>query len=308
MDRTRNRSDEYLTELVGRAFQKNGFGALCTLLRVEGMSGPYWDPLEESRLALQDFAWLLDRAREGRGEAAARRIALLMYCQLVEMTPAHEMLLNLVRVANGMPYRVGLFHHLGRSNKKKAPWWRIPPSAKTKFAEITKVAKELGEERLPVLIESFFNEDVRNSFSHSDYIFTESAFRGMHGSRGDLAFGDLEVLIDNCFGFFTSLLNLQVQALSKLAEGDRFHRWPRYEVLELLTEEGVVYGFQVHFSNGSKARFTRRDSGTEAINIMLSAECGVDFMVGLIDALEPVYKVDGKPVEDWDGLQKRGDG
>jgi hypothetical protein len=209
-----------------------------------------------------------------------------------------------------MPYGVGLFYHLGRANKKKGPFGRIPPSAKAKFAETMKVARQLGEVRLPDLIESFFDESVRNAFSHSDYIFTKSAFRRTQGSTsGDLPFADLEVLIDNCFGFFTSLLNVQVQALSKLAEGRPFHQWPGYEVLELLTEDGAVYGFQVHFSNGSKARFTRRESGTEAVNIMLSADAGVDFMVGLIDNLEPVYKVDGKPVEDWDALQKlRGDG
>ena len=32
---------------------------------------------------------------------------------------------------------------------------------------------------------------------------------------------------------------------------------------------------------------------------------GVDFMIGIIDRLEPVWKVDRIPVTDWEELSKR---
>jgi hypothetical protein len=91
-----------------------------------------------------------------------------------------------------------------------------------------------------------------------------------------------------------------------LAKARRFHRWPNYEVLELLsTDKAGVYGFHVHFSDGSKATFTRDESGVRADNLTLRPE-GVGFRCGLPDGSERVYKVNGVPVVDWDALERRG--
>jgi hypothetical protein len=64
-----------------------------------------------------------------------------------------------------------------------------------------------------------------------------------------------------------------------------------------------VYGFNVHFSNGNKSTFSRTKDGVTQVNMRTSN--GVGFMVGMIDRLEPVWKVDGIPVTDWDELSKR---
>ena len=81
----------------------------------------------------------------------------------------------------------------------------------------------------------------------------------------------------------------------------RYHQWPNYEVLELLTTDvGVLCGFSVLFSNGNKATYSRDESGTRAINVTFEKNGGVKFFVGSHDDLEPVWKIDGKPVDDWD--------
>ncbi len=61
-------------------------------------------------------------------------------------------------------------------------------------------------------------------------------------------------------------------------------------------------GFNVHFSNGSKATYSRRLSGIQATNLHFERSGHIGFMVGDLDALEPVWKINGMPVDDWDSL------
>lgn len=296
---------EYLRELTSRAFNREGFGTLCAFLRVDGMSDAYWDPFEESRKTFDDFNWVLAQSAQHRGELAERRVALLMYCQAIEMSAAHDMLVNLMRVASGQPYIIAPLRHLRRS-KGRASFESIPPSARRKFEEIRKIATDSGEAKLCDLLDSFLDEDIRNAFSHSDYIFGENVFRWTEGGRArDIPLEELDRLISNCFGFYNALLGLQNYWLTSLAKGRRFHKWPPHEVLELLSsEDDGVYGFNVHFSNGSKATFTRRASGVEAINLSFGRNGEVEFFVGSLDDLESVYKVNGVAVDDWDALEE----
>ena len=81
----------------------------------------------------------------------------------------------------------------------------------------------------------------------------------------------------------------------------KYHKWQNYEVLELLADDNGVYGFHVHFSNGNKSTFMRTKNGVTQINMHVNN--GVGFMVGMIDDLQPVWKIDGVPVDDWKSLR-----
>ncbi len=81
------------------------------------------------------------------------------------------------------------------------------------------------------------------------------------------------------------------QGLLSIGRGKKFHKWPNYEVLELLsTQEEGLYGFHVRFPNGSRSTYTRGKSGTEAINFFFGIQ-GINFMASLLDALEPTCKI-----------------
>ena len=57
-------------------------------------------------------------------------------------------------------------------------------------------------------------------------------------------------LILNSFHFFGAFMGIRDRWLKFLAEAPRYHKWPRYEVLELLRDEsGTLNGFRIHFSN-----------------------------------------------------------
>ncbi|MHC4276892.1 MAG: hypothetical protein ACYSTI_06140 [Planctomycetota bacterium] len=298
--------DSYFDSLFQRAFKTGPFDFLCTIVRVGGMSDTNWDPFEESLGAFKDFRWLLRKTLSHRTKKAATRVALLIYCQAVEMTAVHEMLANLLRCVAEKPYVISAFGHLIK-RKKKSAWKWVPPSAPMKFREIKRLASEIGDDQLSEIIEGFFNEDLRNAFSHSDYILTRTDFRWTEGGPAHaIPYKELDRLIAVCFDFYEAFI--QTYKIWRLAACNmkRFHKWPRYEVLEILSNEKEgVFGFSIHFSNGQKATYKRQRSGVEATNIMFEQDSTINFFCGRLEKLEHVWKVDGVPITDWEAINKR---
>ena len=88
---------------------------------------------------------------------------------------------------------------------------------------------------------------------------------------------------------------LQVYTINRkfFLRSQKYYKMPNFEVLEIINEEdyGLV-GFNIHFSNGSKAIFKRNRSELTCINLVPGVP--VAFNVGLIDALEKNWKVGAK--------------
>jgi hypothetical protein len=77
----------------------------------------------------------------------------------------------------------------------------------------------------------------------------------------------------------------------------RYHKWPNYEVFELLQDnQGKLNGFRVHFSNGNSARFLRTPGGCDCTNIIIEGNGMIGFMIGSLDERQRVWIVDGGPV------------
>ena len=195
----------YLDSLFSRAFSKEPFGVLCTLLRLNGLQDQNWDPFEESMKMFGDYNWLREKAKKANSDTCANRIALLIYCHAIEMTAPHEMLSNLLRCLGGKSYVVKPFGHLTRVNKKQSFSW-VPPSAKMKFRELKSQANDAKEEQLANYIDNFFNDDIRNAVSHSDYIITPDAFRFTEsGLPRQIPNEKLSETINNGFAFYDAL-------------------------------------------------------------------------------------------------------
>jgi hypothetical protein len=290
--------------LIHKAYEKSPFQTLCTLLRPRSMHDAGWDVLDESQATFEDFNWMMSKAKKEKDATCARRLALHYYCFVIETLPIHEIILNLLRCISGQRYLPFPFAHLYRRKVKGNPWSAIPPSMPRKIREITKLAESLGEKELVEHITFVFDEGIRNAIAHSDYTLTGAEFRRTTGGgfAKAMPLKDLDHRIGFCFVFVSGLLKAYNNTKYALGQIKKFHKWPRYEVLELLKDENGVYGFHVHFSNGSKSTFTRTKEGVTQINMIL--DNGVGFMVGDIGKLEPIWKVNGVPVSDWDELNK----
>jgi hypothetical protein len=221
-----------------------------------------------------------------------------MYCQAVEISAVHSMLANLLRILLDQPYHLNPLGSLGRAHKKRMFEW-YPPSAKAKWRKIRNMAEEAGRADLIRTIHAVYNDDVRNAFSHSDYIITETHFRWTSaGLVGQISLEQVSNLIANSFSFFSVFLGLRDRWLKFLPTLPRYHKWPRYEVFELLQdEEGKLNGFRVHFSNGNSARFSRTPRGCDCMNITIEGSGTIGLMVGRLDCLQRVWMVDWRPVD-----------
>lgn len=293
---------DFWLNLIQKALDKSSFSLLCTLLRPGSMHDAGWDVLDESQATFDDFNWILGKTHAERGILSARRFALHYYCFLIEMTPIHEIILNILRCASGEKYMPFPFTHLYRK-KPKGKLGSIPPSMPRKIAEVINLAQKLGENKLIEHLKFVFDEALRNAIAHSDYVLTEKEFR-THGNgspANSIPISELDRKVNFAFVFLSGLLKACNSMKFILRGSKRFHKWDNYEVLELLADENGVFGFHVHFSNGNRSTFTRNKDGVTQIN--MRTRDGVGFMVGLINNLEPAWKINGKPVPDWNAIE-----
>jgi hypothetical protein len=185
---------------------------------------------------------------------------------------------------------------LGRADKKRIFKW-YPPSAKAKWAKIRDMAVQANKAHLVRLIDNVYDDTVRNAFSHSDYVIGAEHFRWTEGGLpGHMPLEKLNILISNSFSFFGVFMAVRERRRALAGEMPRYHRWPNFEVFEILKNDGKIEGFRVHFSNGSSARFHRRPEGVDLINVTIQPDGTINFMVGLVNALGPRYMVDGQEV------------
>lgn len=220
-----------------------------------------------------------------------------MYCHAVEMSAPQEFLANLLRILAGGRYHIKPFGVLGRRKKKSAFSW-VPPSATTKYRELKRLALDSDQNVLSEYIDQFFNEDIRNAFSHSDYVISEEYFRWTeNGLPQQLPLESVSGIVRNGYRFFSALLWLHAQALKDLKSLPRYHKWPNYEVLELLTNEEGLHGFCLHFSNDTKATFSRTEDGVVSTNVVVEPAGTVNFWADRLYDLRSEWRVDGKRYE-----------
>ena len=284
---------ECLNGLWQEAFKKNSIDALFTLLRVTGMQSSGWDSSIETEEAFEDYNWHLKARSKKLSDKSGWRIGLLMYCHACEMSSVHSTLKNLLNISLQKPFQTHPFIGSVKRPKKKGLFNGIPPSAKTKWNQIIQLAKECNNLKLIEYIENVYNDTVRNSFSHSDYIIAESEFRWTEAFPGAMPLIDVHNLISNSFIFFSSMLSVHKQWMLSHSKLPRYLPMQDYEVLELLKSDGVLCGFKVHFSSGTYAQFQRTSSGVVSINLILNSDGPIGFQVGDLDELKECYVVDG---------------
>lgn len=288
----------YVDELFSRTFHSSLVDFLFTILRVEGLHAEGWDPFEEINRAIDDINWLLKVTSEGRSPDSTLRVGLLLYCHLVEMSSAHNILMNLLRVLHGQKYSTAPLLKLYQTRKNK----RFPPSATTKFREIKQAAKAIGEQKLVEIIKSFFDDNVRNAFSHSDYVITKEFFRWTEsGMAQQLKRGELEDKLSICFHFYSRFLNrLEFWALAIPKANKSLFRIDESTVLELAIESERLVGFSLHFSNGQRCWYKRTDHGVDMCNILPGKEQQLTFLCGDPSFNRKGWYVRGVEIKDWD--------
>lgn len=91
--------------------------------------------------------------------------------------------------------------------------------------------------------------------------------------------------------FISEFFNRYEEVLKDFIGSPQYIKLPGFEVLELLTHNKKgLFGFKIHFSNGSHAEFKRDSRGAQGINLMPSPG-RLTFNVGMIDDLKHEWVV-----------------
>lgn len=297
---------EYLENLFTRAGNAGGFDYLCTILRVEGITSENWDAFVEAEEASRDISEIL---RKGYGKKMIKRktrLGLFLYCHLTEMSAPYEILANLMRCCQNKSYKFYPFSDLVQIIKNKNnPFHtkRKLPSPIKKIKNLKELASACGEEKIGKIFDSFFRNNIRNAFYHSDYTLTNKEFRIIEGSdlgKETITLEELSEYLARCFAFYSAFFIVYNRVRKSLASGKKYYRWPNYEVLELLSNNDELTGFKLHFPTGTYSMFERtKERGTNGFNFTLQEE-GVQFFVGELSKYEQAtdWFVNGKPFEE----------
>jgi hypothetical protein len=292
----------YLWDLFRRAQDKGGFNFVLTLLRFDGMSIGYWDPMVEAHEALSDLSEMIRKAAQDQDKAKrSYRLSLLVYCHATEMSAPYEILYNILNCVQGKNYEMSPFAELVRpKNKKDKSFLRevILPSPRAKIEKLREKCKVIKEPKLMDLFDSFFRQDIRNAFYHSDYCIdlNERTFNITEVRFGkSIPLEEINEILFKGFAFYEAFFQTYYGWRFVAGKVRRFYRWPRYEVLELLSnEEEGLYGFTIHISNGTRCTFERHKDSVIAENVMFEKE-GFSLQIGSLEDLREEWRVREEP-------------
>lgn len=264
---------------------------IASVLRVDGISIGHFDPTVEIRDAIDDFIKIRESVNTSKQPKLAIRLDLLIYCHATELSTPYHILYNLLRCIQGKDYMLRPFEQ----NGSKYP--------QDKITNIKQLCAEIGEERLPEFFDDFFDKEIRNAFSHSDYCITDDEFR-IISKRIHYKLDDLRERLQKGILFFKTFFDVYQSFLHSLHEmTPKYHLNQRhYEVLELLSNSELgLFGFSFHISNGTKCTFYRQPHEVWGMNFRPQLE-GMGLQVGNIDELKKEYRIEGKRIPDMEKL------
>jgi len=162
-------------------------------------------------------------------------------------------------------------------------------SPKRKIEILRALGKEVGIS-VAELFDEFYNSDLRNAISHSDFTLAAKQFRCRGGpgafSPFSLPLERINEIITKAKVFVGTFFGLEREA--RRTWGTHKHRAIPYDptykgLMEVLVDEDdLLCGFKVHWPNNSESVYRRTADGIEMTNCMLDLRnATIEFMVGL---------------------------
>lgn len=165
---------EILGPLFNQARERDEFEFVCTLLRIRGLEGPGWDPLQESMALSSQLIALIQGPLEAHLKT---RLMLFLYSHLLEMPDLHDVPCNLLRVVEGDRCSGWPFDELPKPTKNQVPAFPLNDQCRQLLA----YSEHVGRPEIGRLFACICLRQVRNAFAHSNYGFTEKHFNIVDG-------------------------------------------------------------------------------------------------------------------------------
>jgi hypothetical protein len=268
-----------------------------SILRVSGMSLGHWDASVESRELLADLDALLLKMELpspplADPELTRWRLGLLAYLHVIEMSAPYHLIANLLRVQNGQRYVIDPFHASVGNPKKKAKKNTPPPPTPTDKIAIIRSLAGARFAGVAAAFDDFYFAPIRNAIAHSDYTIDGESFRLVGGqvrfpgeqfSTSRVPLDRLGEIINTAFAFHRVFFNLEKEARKDFASysTQRF-RYGDGDVEFLANDEGLMYGFRIHWPSGAFSEYFENREGRVPRNIRFVDSGSVGFIEGAI--------------------------
>jgi hypothetical protein len=248
-----------IQHLFQKAQEEGGLEYVFTLVRVDGMKcyEGYRDEME----VLRDWVKQPDTSD-----------LLSAYRFLASYPEPLELLQNLIFCANGKPFHVSAFSYL---NQGKFPHV-VRPTIQQVIQAVIDSSRASGLVDLGDVIGTCYVGRLLDPDIVVDH-------------QGQ----ELRAAFDNLLRFIQQLLDCYFAELLTFLMQPKYHKLPRFEVLELITEPAIgLSGFRLHFPEGCTATFLRSALGVIAENLRFGPP--LSFLVSSTQPSKQEWRVNGK--------------
>lgn len=204
--------DRAMRSLFGAARARNELHfALSLRPEYRGFRDAGWSSADEAHVAFSDYLGFLQQGDPSRLKV---RVMLGFYSHIAEASGFYEIPKNMLRVAEGQRYNTDPFRHLVDSHRTTGT--RIAPNANKVLRDLAGHASTLGHQELAEVFRDAFDPEVRNAYSHADYVvWTDSVRIGLRrGPLRAVSFDEFTALFEKGINFFEITRRLVDECIS----------------------------------------------------------------------------------------------
>jgi len=250
--------DEVVKNLYDFAKQKGGIEYIYTLLRLDGINYK----LKDEFIELDEKLNTMNFERESTATN---------YQSLVSYTEPLRLLVNLLNCVSSKSFISSPFI----SVKEKVLGTKLNLFERIKL--IKDIAKGAKFEKIDLLLNEICSESICKAYDENKSLMEFIS----------------DELLKRLHYFLKALLNNYSKLLLNFRDEYPYIKLPNFEVLELLINDDIgLYGFKVHFSNGTHAIFERHPDRVEHTNLILHPR--VNFFVGNLKEIKYEWMVGDK--------------
>lgn len=198
-----DKADSALRALFSSARERNELHFAHSLNpEFRGLRDAGWSSVQEVDAAIADYLSFL---HDGEPSRLKTRVALGLYCHLAEASGFYEIPKNMLRIFEGQVYNMEPFRSLVEANRVTGA--RIAPNANKVIRDLAGHAENLRLHELSEVFRDAFDPEVRNAYSHADYVVWVDSIRLnlRLGPLRELPYAEFTALLERGVNFFEIL-------------------------------------------------------------------------------------------------------
>lgn len=203
--------------------------------------GPSWADSEQETINLYNDTFDLIRQVEKDNQGMGARLMLFLYSHLYEAKLIPRVLYNLLTLKKDGTYNERPFPKRNERQER---------SIEYKVNDIKNLLKEQGCENFILLLDEIYNEEIRNSFAHSDYNFCDEGMVincNKNLRQRIIPFDELSYQLNLMFNFFELFLQAWGSVRKSYPNNYKFKHLGQTVTLQVDENTNILYGLTMGY-------------------------------------------------------------